>query len=552
LFIQDGLRHELCVPVGEIGLAITGGRMQYIGALRQPFVVPARSTWLRSGSHQNGLDVAVRVGRAVSAPSCCCWRIAVSQTAPARFPRGAQRSFCSAPGKAPASPSSTSSASSAAAVSSDTAPAKEIDWRWPGLALAAAGGLAAVAYGILVPPSGQRNVDLNPISDDIFDFCDNMFVFFIDRGDDLLNRKDEIQRILRGVAEEESLAHLKFFYNLKEQDGSGGPEAAALAEDAAASEEVPQGPDAASSPPLRVVLYKGQRRSTLSIGSTQELPLQQVRDFFIPVSEEPKDEWRKMRTPRVSGRDFQEHVIAASSPEKVVLLQLYEDTCFLCFLMRPFINTAAKVLEEAGVPVTIKRMNLERNDFPEGCPIARGTPTFVCFRGASVKPAKWEEFKPKDLVDKIGKDFPQSAPVHKTLEELQSLVSQRFQLFTQQVMWQIELNKLSMRLADDPAALTSTGGIDDDTAFNEVVTQMMAKDMKRTDGILDNLKHLQTEVDDVEADAAVMGAMLAEEVIRREREEEAAGKFAAETWAARTRSAASAASAASSPEPAMA
>ena len=33
--------------------------------------------------------------------------------------------------------------------------------------------------------------------------------------------------------------------------------------------------------------------------------------------------------------------------------------------------------------------------------MARGTPTFALFRGPQVRPEKWEEFKPKDLCEKI-------------------------------------------------------------------------------------------------------------------------------------------------------
>ncbi len=46
----------------------------------------------------------------------------------------------------------------------------------------------------------------------------------------------------------------------------------------------------------------------------------------------------------------------------------------------------------------IKRFNVEKNDFPEGLPMCRGTPTFVVYRDG--KPTKWDEFKPADFVKK--------------------------------------------------------------------------------------------------------------------------------------------------------
>merc|ERR1711933_442158 len=200
--------------------------------------------------------------------------------------------------------------------------------------------------------------------------------------------------------------------------------------------------------------------------------------------------------------------------------------------MRPFINSLAALFAEHKVPLVIKRLNIERNDFPKGCPVARGTPTFACFVGPDVPPSKWEEFKPRDLVEKISKVFPHHADaLFEPMDELQGLVSKRFQFFTQLVMWTIELQKLERLVAEAQSASDSSGAAggpskgppadessdaNEDSAFNTVVSDMMILDMKRTDNMPENLKHLQSEVDDVEHDALLMGKMLAEAIAQRE------------------------------------
>merc|ERR1712083_393260 len=178
------------------------------------------------------------------------------------------------------------------------------------------------------------------------------------------------------------------------------------------------------------------------------------------------------------------------------------------------------------VPLTFKRLNIENNDFPDGCPVARGTPTFVLFNGPGKIGDKWEEFKPKDLVEKICKEFPkETEKLFEEMDELQGLVSRRFQLFTQLVMWTVELQKVERLVEADATALSgaSTDGAvaaeladpTEDSSFNTIVSEMMLKDMKRVDNIANNLKHLQNEVEEVEHDAVVMGTYLGEGVLRR-------------------------------------
>jgi len=262
---------------------------------------------------------------------------------------------------------------------------------------------------------------------------------------------------------------------------------------------------------LRAVMYKGQRKKVLNIGD--EVPKTEVLDFFSPLSEDLTKVKVPKAVPLVSNASFGEDVVSASGQGKpMILLQMYEDTCFLCFLMRPFVNSLGELLEQSKAPFVFKRINIEKNDFPDDCPVARGTPTFVLFRGPAAPASKWEEFKPKELCEKITQVFPSlSDDVVHRMYELQGQVSRRFQLFTQLVMWTIELQKLEALVAGNVSNEPS-----EDSDFNAVVSQMMTKDMRRLDGMEDNLTYLQKEVDEVEHDAALMGAMLAESVMRRE------------------------------------
>eukprot|EP00448_Togula_jolla_P003317 CAMPEP_0170605456 /NCGR_PEP_ID=MMETSP0224-20130122/19983_1 /TAXON_ID=285029 /ORGANISM="Togula jolla, Strain CCCM 725" /LENGTH=492 /DNA_ID=CAMNT_0010930461 /DNA_START=1 /DNA_END=1475 /DNA_ORIENTATION=+ len=390
-------------------------------------------------------------------------------------------------------------------------------WALAATATAAVGGLTALA--LWLNGSGgpvSRRADLHPISEQIFDTADNLFVFFLSSEAELEERRHEIQRVIDAVASQEGLHRLRYHVNVIKDGDPPVPEGAGP----------PEGSEAASAPQLRVVMYKGQRKSVLRLSSTPVVKeqLDQVLAFFSPLVEELRESDRQPPIPKISGRDFATDVIAASSPTAPVLLQMFEDTCFLCFLMRPFMQSLALLLAERQVPLSIRRMNLERNDFPDGCPVARGTPTFVLFRGPTVKPEKLEAFKPKDLCDQLAEEFPVLAgEALERMDYLQSLVSRRFQLFTQLVMWTVEIQRME-QIYNSSGILPLTGDREkeDNVSFNYHVANMMATDMRRTDGIEDNLRSLQADIDEAEHDAVILGALLAEAVLQGERADQEA------------------------------
>merc|ERR1712190_103265 len=89
--------------------------------------------------------------------------------------------------------------------------------------------------------------------DEVFEKTDNMFVFLL-QPTELLDRKDEIQNVLRTFARQESLHRVRYFYKVREDGGDFNGTAATFARSSALS-----------TPTLRVVLYKGRRRLMVDI-----------------------------------------------------------------------------------------------------------------------------------------------------------------------------------------------------------------------------------------------------------------------------------------------
>lgn len=380
---------------------------------------------------------------------------------------------------------------------------------------AGAVGVAMVGSGLLFfnqpellggPKEITVQVPIKQVSEEVFDTSDNLFVIFLESAEELEARQADIEKVIRAAKAEPSLHRVAYYYNARKE---GDP-------------PIPQGdgpePKEGTAPPLQCVLYKGQRKSVLRV-PVEELDLEPIKAFFEVTVEKVSKELRELPVGRVSAATFSEDVLAGSSVAEPVLMQMYEDTCFLCFLMRPFINSLGVLLKEHKVPLRIKRLNIERNDFPDGCPVARGTPTFVLFCGSDFEPHKWDEFKPKELVERLSKDFAQFLPdsLLDTLDEYQGLVSKRFQLFTQLVLWTIELQKLeSILSAATPGMPAAEGSDEEESTFGAVVAEMMGKDMQRTDLLMENIEYLTKEIDEAEHDAVLLGVNLAEQVMLRE------------------------------------
>jgi len=367
-------------------------------------------------------------------------------------------------------------------------------------------------------PTPVEVVPLPPIpylSDEIFEKTDNMLVFMFPSEGRYNEQsgavKAVISRFIKGQKMHANLQKVKLLYTIV-------PPAKA---------------DMVIGNRIEVMCYKGQRKLRTSLDSSGDVSDETIGewdDFFrtksTPVDSELKDGFIQ----HVSGDEFESEILDASSPERPVLLQMYEKSCFLCFLMRPFMNQLARLLTGPDgpklVPFIIKRLDIEENDFPESdCPIVRGTPTFVLFRGRDREPIRYEEFKPRDLVGRICLDYSIPRDIEKRMYDLVAKVGMRFQLFSGLIMWNTESEKILDLLSTDsgPSGHHATIPFDLKTAeakdkemFNKYVSELMSEDMLKIDELEENLKGLKKELVMAEMHAITMGQVLGEKVLARE------------------------------------
>ena len=278
---------------------------------------------------------------------------------------------------------------------------------------------------------------------------------------------------------------------------------------------------------VEIMCYKGQRKQRVSLKPEDSISVDSLEDFFRFRSTPVDEELKSCVIEHVSGDEFDDRVIASSSREKPVLLQLYEKSCFLCFLMRPFLNSLATILNsDPAVPFTIKRLDIEENDFPEKLPVVRGTPTFILFRGTEADPERLEEFKPRDLAKRITRDYLVSRDTQDKVSELVDKMTLRFQLFSGLVMWNTESEKILQLISGDhqqnptiPFDLNHSEDKDKEV-FNRLVSEYMAEDMLKVDTLDRNLQSVSRELTQMEKHAIMMGQVLGEKVLVLESIEE--------------------------------
>ncbi|XP_026194288.1 uncharacterized protein LOC34623780 [Cyclospora cayetanensis] len=252
--------------------------------------------------------------------------------------------------------------------------------------------------------------------------------------------------------------------------------------------------------------------------------LPQLHAFFSPQSEASQAAENELLTQkalptRVTYNTFQTEVLDAAKGGDRVLLQLYEDGCFLCFLMRPFINSVSKLLKAYEVPLVLKRLNLNTNDFPPQCPVTRATPTFVLYAPDQDGFDRWNEFRPKDFVAKLKQDFSLPKDLQQKLEDLLDLVQERFRWFGLLSVWLLEQQKIQDLLLQQQQQTPEGMVVDkatEDRRFEELVTLLMEEDMRRIDDLEESLQHLKREADGAQADCIALALMMGDELMRRE------------------------------------
>lgn len=110
-------------------------------------------------------------------------------------------------------------------------------------------------------------------------------------------------------------------------------------------------------------------------------------------------------------------------------------------------------------------------------------------------------------------------------------MQKRFQLFTAVAMWQLELRKLEEELSsggEHESTREWVGRValkdpkDDD--FPQLISALMAADMKRTDTLVENIKFLEKEAEELEKDVSLLGVMLGRAVEEKESSGEGKGQ----------------------------
>eukprot|EP00920_Eleutheroschizon_duboscqi_P026811 GHVT01065780.1.p1 GENE.GHVT01065780.1~~GHVT01065780.1.p1 ORF type:complete len:704 (+),score=89.63 GHVT01065780.1:197-2308(+) len=187
------------------------------------------------------------------------------------------------------------------------------------------------------------------------------------------------------------------------------------------------------------------------------IPSSLLVDFFTqrfapPLSADKRKELESKQVPiPVNGEEFNQQVCLEATPSRPVMVQLYEESCFLCFLIRPLINSVAQLMHKEQIPFLFRRLDIEANDFPPSCPVARGTPTFVLYKGHIGQGEKWNEFRPKDFLNKLEKEFNLPASVTNKFPALLEDLNERFKLFGALAVWLSESRSLERTMFSPPA-----------------------------------------------------------------------------------------------------
>lgn len=268
-----------------------------------------------------------------------------------------------------------------------------------------------------------------------------------------------------------------------------------------------------------VMLYKGMRKhyyaSTYLLDKSQCDDMKaEMEEFFKPQSQDYDNIQQYPNIPEYVTYDtFQEKVVKAATPKAPIVLQLYEESCFLCFLMRPFINSINRHLGEIKSNVRIKRLNIERNDFPKGCCVTRATPTFVVYDGQP-NGTRWSEFKPQEFVNKMVELAKLDSKSQKYMEKLSEDVSRRFMMFGN---W---ARLIAQAQAIQESVLTRRP-VDREAVYSRAIQMLMEADMDQHDDLEQNLERLKGEINSAEKDCLSMAMIQAQEIIKANKQQQA-------------------------------
>ncbi|GAB64803.1 thioredoxin [Plasmodium cynomolgi strain B] len=337
--------------------------------------------------------------------------------------------------------------------------------------------------------------EMKEISDDIFDKLDNIVLFVLDKNK-LREEKKRIQEI-KSEIEKLNLKHINYLYTYHEE-----------------------------SKDYACYLYKGRRRRNIT---KEELSADTVKEifepFFTPVSEdyEKVNEGNKGNFPVCVTHDTFEKEIIEDSKRNEILLVLFENTCFLCFLYKPFINTLHKLFKENNIQLKLKKYNIEKNDYAPNMIICRGTPTFLLYHNG--KGNKLDEYKPNDIINKIDQIIKSPKDIKEQMLEKAELIHTRMHQFGYLTMWMTESkiieNMLIRRHVKDIPNVWAVDNRentnDDDVVYNEILTALIEEDTQRNDLIEDSLNYTKEKINAAEKSCFVAAMMMANELIDEEK-----------------------------------
>ncbi|GAW79319.1 thioredoxin [Plasmodium gonderi] len=328
--------------------------------------------------------------------------------------------------------------------------------------------------------------EMKEISDDIFDKLDNIVLFVLDKNK-LAEEKKKIQEIKTEI-EKLNIKNINFLYTHHEE-----------------------------SKDYACYLYKGRRRRNItkdefSVTSIKDI----VEPFFTPLSEdyEKVNEGNNDNFPVCVTHDTFEKEIIEDSKKNEILLVMFENTCFLCFLYKPFINTLHKLFKENNIELKLKKYNIEKNDYAPNMIICRGTPTFLHYHNGKGK--KLDEYKPNDLINKIDQIIKSPQNIKEQMIAKAELIHARMHQFGYLTMWMTE-SKIIENMLIRRHIKDMPNNNDDDIVYNEILTALIEEDIQRNDLIEDSLDYTKEKIKAAEKSCFVAAMMMANELIDEEK-----------------------------------
>lgn len=328
--------------------------------------------------------------------------------------------------------------------------------------------------------------EMKEISDDLFDSLDNIVLFVLDK-----NRLHEQKGFIEEVREEIKNLGLKginYLYTYNEE-----------------------------SKEYACILYKGRRRKMVKKEEMTEHRMKNIfMEFFTPLSENYEklnDKNKNNEYPIFVTHNTFEKEILQDSTKKNILLVLFENTCFLCFLYKPFINSLNKLFKENNIKIEIKKYNIEKNDYAPGMIICRGTPTFLYYHNG--KGIKWSEYKPGELIDKLHEMIGSPEKIKEQMLSMSEMIHSRLHLFGYLTLWMTESRTIENMLIQRHIK-EKINKMNEDNLYSEILTALIEEDMSRNDLIDESIQFTKEKIKEAEKSCFVAAMMMAEELLGEE------------------------------------